>query len=208
MKILRISCSPRGREGESHKLSEKIIRSLSERSNTTSVIDRMIGLDPVPHIDRAYVMPLSAMYPGSSGSIERSEELVRELDGADVLVLATPMHNLGMPSALKAWIDHVVRAGRTFQVTPEGKVGGLRDRPVFLAIASGGRFSGAHARQPDFLTPHLKAVLGTIGLHDVTIFTIEGTGFGLQILEEGRHEADRKIRAHVSSLQLGHLDSR
>jgi FMN-dependent NADH-azoreductase len=202
MKILRISCSPRGREGESHKLSEKIIRSLSEQGHTTTVIDRMIGLDPISHIDRAYVMPIPFMGASPGGSIERSEELVRELDGADVLVLATPMHNLGMPSVLKAWVDHVVRAGRTFQVTPEGKIGGLRDRPVFLAIASGGRFSGAHARQPDFLTPHLKAVLGTIGLHDVTIFTIEGTGFGLQALEEARHEADRKIRAHVSSVQL------
>jgi FMN-dependent NADH-azoreductase len=208
MKILRISCSPRGREGDSHKLSEKIIGSLSERGKTITVIDRMLGLDPMLHIDRAYVETISTKESSPYGSIKRSEELIEELDGADALVLATPMHNLGMPSVLKAWIDHVVRAGRTFQVTPEGKIGCLRDRPVFVTVASGGRFSGAHARQPDFLTPHLKAVLGTIGLHDVSVFSIEGTGLGPQVLDEAWNEADRKILAHFSSFQFSDLCSR
>jgi hypothetical protein len=71
---------------------------------------------------------------------------------ADVVVIGTPMHNLTVPAALKAWIDHVVRARRTFTISAAGKVGTLRDRPVFVAIASGGRFSGERARQPDF--PH------------------------------------------------------
>ena len=105
-----------------------------------------------------------------------SEELIRELESADFVVIGTPMHNLTVPSALKAWIDHVVRARRTFNVTPAGKVGTLRDRPVFVAIASGGRFSGERARQPDFLTPYLKAILGMIGLHDLTFFSVQGTG--------------------------------
>jgi FMN-dependent NADH-azoreductase len=81
-----------------------------------------------------------------------SEELIRELESSDFVVISTPMHNLTVPSTLKAWLDHVIRARRTFNIGREGKVGTLRDRPVFVAIASGGRFSGERARQPDFLT--------------------------------------------------------
>ena len=80
---------------------------------------------------------------------------------------------------LKVWIDHIVRARRTFNITKVGKVGTLQDRPVFVAIASGGRFSGDRAQQPDFLTPYLKAILALIGLHDLTFFSVQGTGSGL-----------------------------
>ena len=106
----------------------------------------------------------------------QSEELIQELESSDIVVIGTPMHNFTVPSSLKAWIDHIVRVRRTFNVSPEGKVGTLRDRPVFVAISSGGRFSGERARQPDFLTPYLKAILGTIGLHDLTFFSVQGTG--------------------------------
>jgi FMN-dependent NADH-azoreductase len=92
------------------------------------------------------------------------------------VVIATPMHNLMVPSALKAWLDHVVQADRTFRITAEGKVGTLRDRPVFIAIASGGTFTGVNAQQPDYLRPWLKAVLAGIGLLDVRFFSVEGTG--------------------------------
>ena len=104
--------------------------------------------------------------------MSRSEELIQELESSDFVVIGTPMHNFTVPSALKAWIDHIVRVRRTFNVTTEGKVGTLRDRPVFVAVSSGGRFSGERARQPDFLTPYLKAILGTIGLHDLTFFSV------------------------------------
>jgi FMN-dependent NADH-azoreductase len=199
MNILRISSSPRGAESDSHRLSETIVRSLSEQGGTTIVTDRMIGVDPIPHIDHTYVAPAADRELHADASTLRSEALIRELDGADVLVLATPMHNYGLPSVLKAWIDHVVRAGHTFDVTPHGKIGRLRDRPVFVAVSSGGRISGDRARQPDFLTPHLKALLATIGLHDVSFFTIEGTVSGSQVLQDAWHDAERRVRAHFAS---------
>jgi len=120
------------------------------------------------------------------------------LERADAIVIATPMHNLGVPSVLKTWIDHVVRAGRTFDVSSEGKKGRIADRPVFVAIASGGRFSGEHARQPDFLTPYLKAVLGTIGLTNITFFSIQGTGLGPVVVENARRMAARNIEQHFA----------
>ena len=80
--------------------------------------------------------------------------LVQEIEAADVIVIGTLMHNYTIPSALKAWIDQVLRVGRTMKSTPAGKVGMLQHRPVFIGVASGGVFSGERANQPDFLTPY------------------------------------------------------
>ncbi|KAG1287002.1 hypothetical protein G6F64_014156 [Rhizopus arrhizus] len=108
------------------------------------------------------------------------------------------MHNFTVPSSLKVWIDHVVRVRSTFRITAEGKIGNLPDRPVYVAISSGGEFSGGAARQPDFLTPYLKHVLGTIGLHSVSFFSVEGTARGEAALQTARARAEAAIAAHPS----------
>lgn len=174
--ILHVSCSPRGPISESDRLAQKIIGFLKQKEPMTTVVDRVLGDGSIAHVDRDYAMSQASFADVSEqGSMIQSEELIAELERADAVVIGTPMHNLTVPSALKAWIDHVVRARGTFDVTPAGKVGLLADRPVFVAIASGGRFSGERARQPDFLTPYLKAVLGMIGLHDLTFFSVQAT---------------------------------
>ena len=111
----------------------------------------------ISHVDENYaISQQSSADVSQEGTIAQSEELIAEIESSDFVVIGTPMHNFTVPSALKAWIDHVVRARRTFKMTKEGKVGRLHDRPVFVAVSSGGRFSGERARQPDFLTPYLK----------------------------------------------------
>ncbi|TCL71457.1 NAD(P)H-dependent oxidoreductase [Rhizobium sp. BK251] len=200
-KILHVSCSPRGQAAESYRLSQKIIASLLAKHPDTTVINRTVGGGAIPHLDEDYAISQSSSEDVSrKGSMAQSEELIRELESADFVVISTPMHNLTVPSALKAWIDHVVRARRTFNVTAAGKVGTLRDRPIFVAISSGGRFSGERARQPDFLTPYLKAILGTIGLHDLTFFSVQGTGAGPAAVAETRARTDQELRAHFSML--------
>jgi FMN-dependent NADH-azoreductase len=97
------------------------------------------------------------------------------------------------------WIDHIARVRRTFNVTPNGKVGTLRDRPVFVAVSSGGRYSGARARQPDFLTPYLKAILGMIGLHNLTFFSVEGTAFGADAVAATRASTDEALKEYFVS---------
>jgi FMN-dependent NADH-azoreductase len=111
------------------------------------------------------------------GSLDRAEALIQEVEAADMIVIGTPMHNLTVPSVLKAWIDQILRAGRTFMSTPAGKAGMLRDRPVFIGIASGGVFAGERANQPDFLTPYLSVVLGSIGLKTLQFFAVQATAF-------------------------------
>lgn len=113
------------------------------------------------------------------------------------------MHNLSVPSALTAWIDHVVRGRRTFNMTKDGKIGTLRDRPVFVAVSSGRNFSGEHARQLDFPTPYLKLILCTTGLHDLTFFSVEGTGAGPKVVAEATRKTDQALQAHFVSLCLG-----
>ena len=201
MEILHVSCSPRGRAAESYRLSRKIIDLLLRSEPAATVVDRVIGEGLMPHIDAGYALaqhsPMARV--PHEGTIARSEALIRELERSDVVVIGTPMHNLTVPSALKAWIDHVVRARRTFHVTREGKLGTLRDRPVFVAVSSGGIFSGERARQPDFLTAYLKTILGSIGLRDLTFFSVEGTGYGPDAVAEARDRTDRALQAHFAS---------
>jgi FMN-dependent NADH-azoreductase len=204
MKILHVSCSPRGHAAESYRLSRRIVDLLLKIEPTAILADRAIGDGTLPHVDAEYALAQqSAMAElPENGSIARSEELIRELESADVVVIGTPMHNLSVPSALKAWIDHVVRAHRTFEVGPNGKTALLKDRPVFVAVSSGGLFSGERARQPDFLTPYLKAVLGTIGLHRLAFFSVEGTGYGPAAVADARLTADLNLQAYFSSFSL------
>jgi FMN-dependent NADH-azoreductase len=205
MRILHVSCSPRGQASESYRISQKIIEVLLKREPTTKLANRVIGDGAISHIDESYATALGAtrrsfaeIFP--KGSMSQSEELIQELESADFLVIGTPMHNFTVPSVLKAWIDHIVRVRRTFDSTKEGYVGRLRDRPVFVAVSSGGRYSGERARQPDFLTPYLKAILGIIGLHDLTVFSIEGTALGPDAVVEARIRADQAIENHFRSL--------
>ena len=198
--ILLLTCSPRGDASESNRLALRIVDRLLQANPQARVSTRTLDDLSVPHIDSNYALAQhsATAHVCADGSAARSEELIRELEIADAVVLATPMHNLGVPSALKAWIDHVVRARRTFTMSRGGKVGLLRDRPVYVAVAAGGRFSGADARQPDFLTPYLRLILDMIGLHDVTFFSVEGTAAADAVMAS-RTRADEDVDAHFAA---------
>lgn len=196
-RILHISCSPRGDAAESRRLSDKILALLLEKFPGATVGTRTLGNGAIGHLDRDYAISQQSMADlPYLGSLALSEELVRELEASDILIIGTPMHNLTVPSTLKAWIDHVVRIRRTFNIIAGANLPALRDRPVFVAIASGDRFSGEMPNQPDFLTPYLTAILGRIGLKDLTFFSVQGTAAGLSALSEARAEADRALDEH------------
>jgi FMN-dependent NADH-azoreductase len=134
----------------------------------------------VPHGTPDYATALSSpatLAAPPRGALDGSEALIQEVEAADVIVIGTPMYNLTVPSVLKAWIDQILRAGRTFKSTPAGKVGMIQDRPVFVGIASGGVFTGERANQPDFLTPYLSVVLGSIGLKTLQFLPVQATAF-------------------------------
>lgn len=201
LKLLHITCSPNGHAAESHRLGRRIIDTLA-RDAPAAVLERDVGNGSLGHIDADYARAQSsAAEPMPQGAAARSDLLIGELEAADLVVLSTPMHNLMVPSGLKAWIDHVVRARRTFALSPQGKQPLLRDRPVYIAIASGGVFSGPDARQPDFLTPYLRTVLAQIGLLDLHFFSVQGTARGPEALAETRTRTDEAIRGHFQNLR-------
>jgi FMN-dependent NADH-azoreductase len=177
--ILHIDCSPRP-ESHSRQLSGAIVKKILEVAPGASISRRDSAAVPLPHAAPDYATTLSSpatLAAPLKGSLDLSEMLIQEVEAADVIVIGTPMHNLTVPSVLKAWIDQILRAGRTFKSTPAGKVGMLRDRPVFIGIASGGVFTGDRANQPDFLTPYLAAVLGSIGLKTLQFLPVQATAF-------------------------------
>ncbi|MET4315032.1 FMN-dependent NADH-azoreductase [Bradyrhizobium sp. RT4b] len=156
------------------------MKKLLEGAPAARISRRDLGSCPLSHASPDYATALSSpatLAAPPSSALDLSEALIREVEAADVIVIGVPMHNLTVPSVLKAWIDQILRAGRTFLSTPAGKVGLLRDRPVFVGIASGGVFTGQKADQPDFLTPYLSAVLGSIGLKIVQFLPVQATAF-------------------------------
>jgi FMN-dependent NADH-azoreductase len=179
MNILHIDCSPRP-DSHSRQLSAAIVKQVLELAPGASISRRDLAFSPPPHAWPEYATALSSpatLAAPPKGALDLSEALIQEVEAADVIVIGTPMNNLTVPSVLKAWIDQIMRAGRTFMSTPAGKVGMLQDRPVFVGIASGGVFSGDRANQSDFLTPYLSLVFGSMGLKTLQFTSVQATAF-------------------------------
>jgi FMN-dependent NADH-azoreductase len=180
MNILHIDCSTR-HSSHSRQLSAAIVERLKAADSAVTVTRRDLGWHPIPHVeaDHADILATAAAIMAADGSVfhRLSDPLIDELEMADVVVIGTPMHNFTVPSVLKAWIDQVLRVGRTILTGPDGKVGALTDRPVFIAVASGGVYSGEGANQPDFLTPYLSTALGCIGLTSLHFVPLQATAF-------------------------------
>ena len=184
--ILHIACSPRGPASHSLLFADALLARLQQHHPHATIHHRNLAANPPAVVDATFSNAI--LNPDSPPeAFTQSETLIRELEHADALVIATPMHNFTVPAVLKAWIDQIVRIHRTFKSTPAGKVGTLADRPVYIVIASGGWFSGPSPTgtpaQPDFLTPYLTAILNTIGLHDIHIIALEGVTRGSAMLE-------------------------
>src|SRR3979411_2911288 len=118
-----------------------------------------------------------------------SAALVDELAAADVLVLAVPMYNFGLPSSLKAWIDHIVRPGRTFSYSEKGPEGLLKGKKAVVVVARGGAYSEGPAQQLDFQESYLRAVLGFIGITNVHVVRVEGVAMGEEALKNAMASA-------------------
>ena len=175
--ILRLDCSPVGEASYSRQLGDEVMARLQLKHAGATVIARDLAANPPSPVTLSFTQhmrthptaELAAMVP----AFAESEALIAELEATQVLVIATPMHNFTVPAVLKLWLDQVARVGRTFQSTPEGKIGSLADRPCYICIASGSPFSGDAARQPDFLRPYLTAILACMGIRELTFFQAE-----------------------------------
>jgi len=173
--LLHLSASPRGAQSQSRKAGAQFVRHLLAPGDLM-LIRRDLGAEPPPAPGAAFIQASLAGDEARSAAdhdaLAYSETLLDELERANLVVIDTPMHNFTLPAVLKAWIDYVVRPNRSFGFSSRGKVPLLKNRPVRVIIACGGRFSGPYPQQ-DFLTPYLRYVFGVIGLTDIEFLLLE-----------------------------------
>ncbi|MTJ83306.1 MAG: FMN-dependent NADH-azoreductase [Telmatospirillum sp.] len=173
--VLHVAASPRGASSVSRRIAAGMIEEIEALSGGLRVVLRDLAASPPPHPSAGFVAasltPPDRRDDRAELDLRLSDHLIGELEDARAVVISTPMHNFTVPSALKAWIDLVVRPGRTFGFGPDGKRGLLADRPVRVIVACGGRFGDNG--QPDFLEPYLRHVLGTMGLRDIGFLRLE-----------------------------------
>ncbi|WP_137176087.1 FMN-dependent NADH-azoreductase [Massilia sp. HP4] len=204
MNILHIDCSPRA-DSHSRRLSAGIVAQLMGQRSEAQVTRRDLGQAPIPHTQSAYATTLSS--PGAlagaqaSAAVQLSEQLIGELESADVVVIGMPMNNFTMPSVFKAWVDQILRMGRTIGATPTGeKIGLLEDKPVYIGVASGGVYVGENARQPDFLTPYVSAAFACVGLTSLQFLPLQATAF---LDREQTQAATASLLADIDMSLLG-----
>jgi FMN-dependent NADH-azoreductase len=205
--ILYLTCSPRGPLAYSRMVSAELVARLLAAYPAARVIERDLVATPPDFIDHGFAAGIAAVPPDFAvPGLAGSEALIAELEGCDAVVIGTPMNNYSVPATLKAWIDQIVRIHRTFRSTPQGKVGLLRDRPVYVVIASGGYFTGPSPSgtpaQPDFLTTYLRAIFGTIGMTDLHFVTLEGVTRGQEALAQALAAGRSRIAALVPNAVL------
>ena len=183
MNILHIDSSPAGEKSYSRKLSAALVEKLKSKDGNAKVFRRDLVADPLPHLDPFMIGALYAPAEGRSDeqkmALAKSDAAVKEVMEADAIVIGSPMHNFGISSQLKSWIDHIVRAGATFHYTAEGPKGLVpAGKKVYVIAARGGVYSDGPFKVYEHQDSYLKAVLGFIGLTDVAVIPIEGVSMG------------------------------
>ena len=175
MTLLEIKSSLSLDAGQSTRLADAFVAQWRTTHPAARVIVRDLARDPVPHLDAARFAAFLAKPEDRSAAqrevIAYSDTLVEELRAADVVALGLPMYNFGVPSTLKAYFDHVARAGVTFRYTAEGAVGLLTGKSVYVFAARGGRYAGTPR---DTQTPYVRDFLAFLGMHAVEFVYAEG----------------------------------
>ncbi len=176
--ILHLKSSIQGAASYSIKLGNAIVGKIQEKY-TGSTLEEVDLVDiEIPHLNaaalRTFFIPADQLTAEDKESIRLSDELVKQLFAADVIVIGAPLINFTIHSALKAWIDHITRAGITFGYGENGPIGKVTGKKVYVAMSSGGVYSEGPGKANDFVAPYLKAFLGFLGMTDLTVFRAEG----------------------------------
>lgn len=177
--LLQINSSIFGDNGNSSTLAREFVQHWQANDPHGKVILRDLATESVPHLDAnrvgALFSPLESRTEAQQAIVDYSDQIIAEITAADVIVIGVPMYNFGIPSTLKAYFDHIARAGVTFKYTETGPVGLLADKPVYIIATRGGIYKD----QPtDTQSPFLTTFLNFIGLKDVRFIYAEGLNMG------------------------------
>lgn len=210
--LLHINVSPRGSYSISRQLSNAAVQAWKERNPGGRVIERDLAKTALTFVDLDWIAgafsPPEHHNKSHKKALALSDELISELVEADEVILATPMNNFAVPAALKAWVDHVVRAGKTFRYaaagTPEGLLAG-KNKKVLAIIASGGSYKEAGLIALDHEAPYLRFIFGFMGITNVQFIQAGGTG----AVAQGRVSPRDFLAPYLNEIPraVGHTDS-
>ena len=192
---LIVTSSANGAASVSSQLADTLADRLREADPAAHIILRDVGSEPLPHLTADTVAAIKSE-PATQAELAArilSDSLVAELAAADILVIASPMYNFGMSSTLKAWFDHVLRAGLTFRYTAEGPEGLMTGKKAVVIESRAGFYSEGPAAAMDGQEPHIRTLLGFMGITDVTFVRAEKLAFGPEAAEAAIAEASATL---------------
>lgn len=193
-RVLVIESSARQQGSVSRQLTSDFIAQWLLAHPQDDIQIRDLAKEPVPHLDETllagWMKPAEQQNDAEKAAAARSNHLTEEVLAADVLVLAAPMYNFAIPSTLKSWLDHVLRAGVTFKYTETGPQGLLTGKRAYVLTARGGIYAGSAL---DHQEPYLRQALAFIGIHDVQFIHAEGLNMGSEFLEQGLAKARAQL---------------
>jgi FMN-dependent NADH-azoreductase len=202
MKLLRIDSSAR-RNSVSRQLTDRFVETWKKQNPAGQVIERDLATTALPLITDEWALAAhsdqASLTPAQRETLAVSDALVEELLAADTIVIGAPMYNLTVSAPLKAWIDQIVRVGRTVLYGTSGTEGVLKGKKVVVITSRGGAFRpGTPTAQYDHQEPYLRHILGFIGLTDITFIHAENQKPG-DLAEPARAAAIEQIQLAASA---------
>ncbi|MET0337444.1 MAG: NAD(P)H-dependent oxidoreductase [Caulobacter sp.] len=181
MTLLHIDSSILGDNSVSRQVSAAVATAITNDAPTTQVVYRDLAADPLPHLSGAHLGGVAPQAELDAGALALEQFLA-----ADTVVIGAPMYNFAISSQLKAWVDRILVAGKTFRYGPNGVEGLAGGKRIIIALSKGGYYGDGQPAAPmDFQEPYLKAIFGFIGIHDVEFVRAEGIAVGPEQREHG-----------------------
>jgi len=194
--LLQIQSSLFSVDGQSSQLSNEFVSAWQRNQQASEIKVRDLALAPLPHLDAehvsAFFTPAENRTAAQQQLVDLSDELINEVKQSDILVIGVPMYNFGIPSTLKAYFDHIARAGVTFRYTENGPEGLLIGKKAYVFATRGGQYAGTAL---DTQTAYVRDFLGFLGITDVEFIYAEGLNMGGDIKERALAEAKVKLAA-------------
>jgi FMN-dependent NADH-azoreductase len=193
--VLIIDSAATGDASVSRKLTSEAAARLGEADRGVRIVRRDVGAKPIPHLtaDTVGAIRGAARTEAERETLALSDALVAEVKEADLIVIGAPMYNFGMASTLKTWFDHVLRAGVTFRYTEAGPEGLVKGKKAVVIEARAGFYSDGPAAVMDSQEPHIRTLLGFMGITDVTFIRAEKLAFGPEAASAAIAEAVAEI---------------
>ena len=177
-RILHLISSIQGPASYSIKLGKAVVEKIMDKYPGSSVEEVNLNDLDLPHLNlkilQSMFTPGEQLTAEDRESLRYSDEAVKQLMAADIIVIGAPLYNFTIHTALKAWLDLITRAGITFTYGDQGPIGLIQGKKVYVAMSSGGVYSEGPGQQNDFVAPYLKSFLGFLGMTEVDVLRVEG----------------------------------